>query len=691
MKKTTFINKLFILIFALGAFATSQAQNKKFSQPTAFGKKIDASKANPANGFVRCVTTEYEKFLQANDPKRQTDAEFEAKLKPLVEAYKTGNATYSQSGGIITIPVVVHVIHNGEPVGTAPNITDAQVESQITVMNNDYRRMANTPGFNTNPVGADVMIQFALAKVDPAGNPTNGINRVNLCQSSWSTNAIDATVKPTTIWDATSYLNMWSVKFSDPTLLGYAQFPSGLGLPPGLAGLGGAANTDGVVCNFATFGSINYNDGSFLLAPPYNEGRTMTHEVGHWLGLRHIWGDGGCSVDDYCADTPNAGVEHYGCEIGSDTCPAAGLDMVQNYMDYSDDSCMNIFTIDQKARMITVMNNGARRSSLKTSTKDIAIPLFANDAELKLENVCSTTGASCSATPSRKVTIYNRGTSALTSATINYNINGGANSTYTWTGNLASNKFATFDFPINATVAGTLNLTLVNANGVADQRATNNTVSGPFTIPTLASNHAVTNVVFRLQNDSYASETSWALKNSAGVTLYQSVPYSDTAEGVMPALITQNWVLPANQCYTFTITDEYGDGICCDYGIGYYDIKTTTGVVIAASPASETSSYGTGESKTFTNNTLGTGEFASSTAIYVYPNPATSQVNISVPSELGLPQKFTIHNTLGQVVKQKSISSESDLSFNASALSNGVYLITIEKDNQSKTLRFIKN
>lgn len=689
MKKTT-INKLLIVVFALGSFATMQAQNKKVATPTAFGKKINASNVNPANGFVRCVTTEYEKFLQANDPKRETDAEFEAKLKPLVEAYKSGNATYSQSGGIITIPVVVHVIHNGEPVGTAPNITDAQVESQITVMNNDYRRMANTPGFNTNPVGADVMIQFALAKVDPAGNPTNGINRVNLCQSSWSTNAIDATVKPTTIWDATSYLNMWSVKFSDATLLGYAQFPSGLGLPAGLAGLGGAANTDGVVCNFATFGSVNYDDGTFLLAPPYNEGRTMTHEVGHWLGLRHIWGDGNCSVDDYCADTPNAGVEHYGCEIGSDTCPAAGLDMVQNYMDYSDDSCMNIFTIDQKARMITVMNNGTRRASLKTSTKDIAIPLFANDAELKLENVCSTTGGSCSATPSRKVTLYNRGTSTLTSASINYAVSGGTSGTYNWTGSLAANKFATFDIPFTATAAGTVNFTLVNANGVADQRATNNTITNAsFTIPTPATNYAVTTAVFRLQKDFYGSETVWSLKNSAGTTVYSGGPYADTT--TLPALITQNWTLPANDCYTFTITDEYGDGICCDYGTGYYDIKTATGVVIASSPASTTSSYGLGETKVFTNNLLGRGEFSASNDIYVYPNPATSQVNISVPSELGLPQKFTIHNTLGQVVKQKSISSESDLSFNASALSNGVYLITIEKDNQSKTLRFIKN
>ena len=101
----------------------------------------------------------------------------------------------------VGVPVVVHVIHSGQPVGTAPNITDAQVISQITVMNNDFRRLAGPPGFNTTAVGADTMIQFALAQQDPDGNPTNGINRVNLCQPSWSMASTNSTVKPQTQWD----------------------------------------------------------------------------------------------------------------------------------------------------------------------------------------------------------------------------------------------------------------------------------------------------------------------------------------------------------------------------------------------------------------------------------------------------------------------------------------------------------
>lgn len=686
IKKTTTRQKLLVLLFAL-AFTANYGQNKNPETPEAFGKKINASNINPENGFVRCITSEYEEFLQKNNPKRKSDAEFEAWLQPLIENYKNMQSVSSQSGGIITIPVVVHVIHNGQSVGSAPNITDSQAESQITVLNNDYRRLAGTPGFNTNSVGADVLIQFALAKVDPNGNPTNGIDRVNLCQSSWSTSGIDSTVKPQTIWDPTQYLNMWSVNFSDSSLLGYAQFPDASGLQ-GLNTSGGAANTDGVVSNYSTFGSIDYNDGTFLLAAPFNKGRTMTHEVGHWLGLRHIWGDGGCSVDDYCADTPVAGSANYGCVAGTDSCPTStGLDMIENYMDYTDDSCMNIFTVSQKDRMTVIINNAARRATLKTSNKDVAIPLFANDAELKLENICSASGT-CGTTgnPTRKITIYNRGTSILTAATLNYSVNGGANNTYTWNGSLASNKFATFDMPIVATTGGTIDINIVNANGVADQRATNNSVTGSFNMPGPA-NFNYTTVVFNLQKDYYGSETTWTLKNSAGTTLYSGGPYTNSStSGALPAVITQTWTLPANGCYTFAIADSASDGICCDYGAGFYNVKSTDGTVTLISGGE----FGASESKAFTNNALSNGEFENSSNIYVYPNPVKTKLNIAVSTEFRLPDSFTVYNYLGQTINQKSIASDNDLSVDTSALSNGVYLITVQKGHLKKTMRFIK-
>ncbi|WP_395049249.1 T9SS type A sorting domain-containing protein [Flavobacterium sp.] len=688
MKTTAPISiKITLAIFCLFSFCNTYSQDNKPTNKTLFGKPVTAGTINPNNSHIRCATTEYEKYLQEKNPKRMTNAQFEARLAPLVKKYKAMRTSSKTAGAVITIPVVVHVIYDGEAIGLAPNITDAQVQSQITVMNQDYRKMLATPGYNTNPVGADTEIQFELAKQDPNGNPTNGIDRVSLNQSSWSDIDIEATLKPSTIWDPTLYMNMWSVKFTDKTLLGYAQFPDGSSLG-GLSANGGTANTDGVVSNYDVFGSKAYDDGSFLLDATYNKGRTMSHEVGHWLGLLHIWGDSPCG-DDYCADTPVHHDANYGCPIVVN-CDANGNEMVDNYMDYTDDACMDIFTLNQKDRITTIINNAARRSSLKTSTKNAAIPLFAIDAEVKLEGYYPS--SICGAIPNQtiqKITIYNRGTSNLTSATLNYNINGGSNIVYNWSGDLATNKSATFPITINSASNGTINVTSISsANGGTDQRLTNNTASGTFIIPIAPSNYAYTNYEFRLQQDLWGSETTWSIKDGSGTIIYSGGPYTDKPALPLPTLITQTWTLASNQCYTFTINDSAGDGICCGTtnGDGYYDIKTNSGAIVVTSGASFTSS----ESKTLTTNTLGTNKFEASNDIYLYPNPTKGTLNVHVPSDFGLPNTLTISNSLGQIVSRKVVSKENDLTVNTSALSNGVYFITIVKENQKKTLQFIK-
>lgn len=675
------MKKITLLYVLLLSFVTFGQEAKK--TPTAFGKPISASAISPS-GHVRCISSEYEEFLREQDPKKQTAEEFEAWIAPIIEQYKAVQETGSQSGGIITIPVVVHVIHSGQPVGTAPNITDAQVISQITVMNNDFRRLAGTPGFNSNPVGADTQVQFALAKVDPDGNPTNGINRVNLCETSWSTADINATVKPTTIWDPNSYMNMWSVNFSDATLLGYAQFPIGSGLQ-GLPSTG-AAFTDGVVANYSTFGSINYSDGTFLLNAPYNEGRTMTHEVGHFLGLRHIWGDGDCTVDDFCADTPNAGASNFGCPTGTNSCTGVtnpGNDMIENYMDYTDDACMNIYTVNQKDRITAVMNNSPRRSTLKTSTKDLPIELFANDAQIYLEPTCAGS-ANCPNGVTQKVTIYNRGTSTLTSASIQYSIAGGAAQTYNWSGSLVTNAFQTFDMPVNATTSGSINVNIVNANGVADQRATNNSAFGDFEMPVIPPSYATTQIRLTLQRDNYGSETTWNLKNASGAIIAQGGPYSNST--TLPAVLNQNINVANNQCYTFTINDSYGDGICCAYGAGYYTLKTSTDAIIVNSTFSD----GSSESTTIVVGTLGAEDFELLSKITLYPNPTKDVLNIGVSGDLELPSSFVVYNTLGQEILKREVKSTVDLSISTSNLNAGVYFVKLVKNNETKTLQFIK-
>lgn len=247
------------------------------------------------------------------------------------------------NGQIITIPTVVHVVYKT----SAQNISDAQINSQIDVLNDDFRR-TNSDADNYWNVGADTEIEFCLASVDPDGNPTTGIQRRSTNKPSFGTNdfmkfdnkgGIDA-------WPAGDYLNIWVCNISGG-ILGYAQFP------------GGPAATDGVVNDYQYFGTIG------TATAPFHLGRTCTHEVGHWLNLRHIWGDGGCSVDDFVSDTPVSDGPNYGCALGHVSCGTE--DMVQNYMDYSDDACMNLFTDGQSARMDALFGSGGARASLLNS------------------------------------------------------------------------------------------------------------------------------------------------------------------------------------------------------------------------------------------------------------------------------------------------------------------------------------
>ena len=258
-------------------------------------------------------------------------------------------ANGTSSRAVVTIPVVVHVVYNT----SGENISDAQVLSQIDVLNDDFRR-TNADADNTWSQAADTEIEFCMATVDPSGNPTNGINRVSTGKRSFRTNddvkkSAKGGVNP---WDGSQYLNIWVCNLANG-ILGYAQFP------------GGSLATDGVVCLYNAFGTADQDDGSFVLNGSYNLGRTTTHEVGHWLNLRHIWGDGGCSASDFVNDTPDSDGANYDCAT---TSSCGSVDMHQNYMDYSYDYCMNLFTAGQSDRMNAVLAPGGFHYSLTQST-----------------------------------------------------------------------------------------------------------------------------------------------------------------------------------------------------------------------------------------------------------------------------------------------------------------------------------
>lgn len=323
---------------------------------------------DPLHDVRRCATMEADSLLRSRLPQLGTLNDFENDLQKKIIEIEKRNKSAKITAEVLTIPIVVHVVHNGEAVGQGTNISAAQVQSQIDVLNEDFRRKPNTRGFNNNPVGADIEIEFCLAVLDPQGRTIaeRGIHRYNGRKAEWQQDEVESVLKPATIWDPNKYYNIWVVNFdgtSPGTTLGYAQFPTNSGLPGLGLGTASGANTDGVVILYTAFGSSD--KGTFPgLGANYNKGRTLTHETGHFLGLRHIWGDGVCA-EDFVADTPSADGPSTGCPVGRVSC--GSVNMVQNYMDYSNDVCMNIFTQGQKTRMRAVMEVSPRRNTLLSS------------------------------------------------------------------------------------------------------------------------------------------------------------------------------------------------------------------------------------------------------------------------------------------------------------------------------------
>lgn len=252
---------------------------------------------------------------------------------------------------IITIPVVVHVLYNE----SHQNISDAQVNSQIAVLNEDFRLMnadASMVPHAFRERMADSRIMFCLAKVDPNGRSTSGINRKYTSVNSFmsadamkfsASGGVDA-------WDTRRYLNIWVCSMFGRSL-GYATMP------------GGPADKDGIVINFDVFGRTGF------LRAPFNKGRTATHEVAHWLGLKHIWGDELCG-DDNVDDTPEQKSYNYYCPTfpKMSTCsPDGNGDMYMNFMDLTDDACMNMFTQGQKTKMRSIFSAGNLRNGMLSS------------------------------------------------------------------------------------------------------------------------------------------------------------------------------------------------------------------------------------------------------------------------------------------------------------------------------------
>lgn len=301
----------------------------------------------------KCATMQVlEKRIQ-NDPltqlrMQQSEIQAQKWISENKSLLRKNNNVKSQV--LVTIPVVVHVVYNNQ----TENISDAQIQSQIVALNEDYRLLNSDSLDDTHPFWGytgDTQIEFCLASIDPNGNATSGITRTFTNTTAFDA---DASVKFNSLggkdnWDPTKYLNIWVCDLSaSGGVLGYAAFPSDLISLP---------DEDGVVIHYQAFGYIGTaGTGGFTAN---GLGRTATHEVGHWLNLRHIWGDNLCG-DDFVSDTQIAEDANYNCPSfphnAFSNCGSDGYgEMYMNYMDYVDDYCMVMFTYDQGTRMLSTL------------------------------------------------------------------------------------------------------------------------------------------------------------------------------------------------------------------------------------------------------------------------------------------------------------------------------------------------
>ncbi|MEO6287846.1 MAG: M43 family zinc metalloprotease [Dyadobacter sp.] len=413
--------------------------------------------AHPAHAQERCGTMELlnQRFSKQPALKIMFDQR-ELRLKEVIRQRVASGKTL-KTNAEVTIPVVFHVVLSRQT-----QVTDAQIMAQLDTINKDYAgsngSSSRVPSHFKSLFGQSG-IQFCLAQRTPEDAPSTGIVRYTTTRTSfdYTTNQVKhAESGGADAWDTDKYLNIWICDLSGGTL-GYATFPDD-----------GVKDEQGVAVDYGSLPGGNVTN--------YNEGKTLTHEIGHYFNLFHIWGDdnGTCSGSDQVDDTPNQSNSTGTCPTGivTDRCTttAPGI-MYQNYMDYTSDGCLSMFTKMQVARMEAAFTT--YRSLLSMSNGCTPVDVKNKDASLK--SIRQPDQRICTNTLTPQVTLVNKGKETLTSVIIHAVIDNGTVQNFTWTGSLATFAETTVTLPQLSTVEGNhiLSIYTSNPNGASDEDTSN--------------------------------------------------------------------------------------------------------------------------------------------------------------------------------------------------------------------------
>ena len=480
---------------------------------------------------TRCAT---ETILEAN---LAADSGYARSFFAVEAALRDMASTSLRTSAEYTVPVVVHILHHGEAVGVENNLSDAQIQGAIDALNADFRGEYG---------GADIDIEFDLAKRDPEGNPSTGIVRVNVLNSipSYADDGMvtddnlhpssENNLKTLSHWPKEDYINIWVVSG-----LNGGMSPLGVAYLPPVNGF-----YDGIVLHRRVFGvGVEYD-----LLNNYDLNKSLTHEMGHYFGLYHTFRmTSSCNAETNCnsqgdqvCDTP-ATTGSAGCSALD--CPDT---MVENFMDYGYDQCVNSFTEGQRTRMRNSLLN--HRESLLESAG--LVPVVADDAGISSIQGLAPVG--CNATHEIEVSIQNFGTDLMTQAVVNFSLDGGAPFAIQWAGELAPGMSTLVSLPALAAGEGTHELSVWTSMS-EDEYAPNDTMSMEFEVV------PGTWLTMDIQFDFLPHGISWAVENTElGTVVLEGGNYVNDEYA---SEFIQVEGCASDGCYTLTVEDLFGNGM----------------------------------------------------------------------------------------------------------------------------------